>query len=173
MLLFWDYHRLQQAAPAILTISQVLLPAIQVLTAVYASGPMPAASVLCTHIVLHMLGVASAKGKKKVEEVIDLLDDDPSMTSQDLQGSPLPVSPLRVRLAGLLLVANCVQPSSTRLSVVASRIVTLHCSCVCATHSAVCFMHCAITYSKCLCFIEVMSSSRVKGHVNDLSFSKD
>ncbi|KAL0055087.1 hypothetical protein WJX82_006875 [Trebouxia sp. C0006] len=38
---------------------------------------------------------ASAKGKKKVEEVIDLLDDDPGMASQDVQGSPLPVSPLR------------------------------------------------------------------------------
>ncbi|DBA76126.1 TPA: hypothetical protein ACH3X1_009868 [Trebouxia sp. C0004] len=38
---------------------------------------------------------ASAKGKKKVEEVIDLLDDDPGMASHDLQGSPLPVSPLR------------------------------------------------------------------------------
>jgi len=81
---------------------------------------MLAASVLCTHIVLHVLGAASAKGKKKVEEVIDLLDDDPGMASQDVQGSPLPVSPLRVRHAGLRLVAQCLQSSSSRLSSVAS-----------------------------------------------------
>ncbi|KAA6416527.1 MAG: DNA-binding RHL1 [Trebouxia sp. A1-2] len=49
---------------------------------------------------------ASTKGKKNNGEVIDLIDDDPGMASQDLQGSPLPVSPLRVMLAGLLLVAN-------------------------------------------------------------------
>ncbi len=70
-----------------------------------------------------MLGAASAKGKKRVGEVIDLLDDDPGMASQDLQGSLLPVSPLRVRLAGLLLVAKCLQSSSSRLSSVAS----MHC----------------------------------------------
>jgi len=67
-----------------------------------------------------MLGAASAKGKKKVGEVIDLLDDDPDMASQDLQGSPLPASPLKVRLADLLLVAKCPQSSSSRLSCVAS-----------------------------------------------------
>ncbi|DBA84268.1 TPA: hypothetical protein ACH3X2_006326 [Trebouxia sp. C0005] len=38
---------------------------------------------------------ASTKGKKNNGEVIDLIDDDPGMASQDLQGSPLPVSPLR------------------------------------------------------------------------------
>ena len=103
VLLVWDRHLLQQVTSAFLTMSHVLLRATQTLTAVYASGPMPAASVLCTHIVLHMLGAASAKGKKKVGEVIDLLGDDHGMASQDLQGSPLPVSPLRVRLAGLLL----------------------------------------------------------------------
>ena len=103
---------------------------------------------------------ASAKGKKKVGEVIDLLDDDPGMASQDLQGSPLPVSPLRVMLAGLLLVVKCLQPSSTRLSSVALHIVILHCSCVCATHSAMCFMHCAITYSNCSSFIKHRSSFR-------------
>ncbi len=81
---------------------------------------MPAASMLCNHIVLHMLGAASAKGKKKVGEVIDLLDDDPDMASQDLRGSPLPASPLRVRLTGLLLIAKCPQSSSSRLSCVAS-----------------------------------------------------
>ncbi len=111
---------LQQAASAILTMSRVLLPAIQVLTAVYVAGLMPGASMLCTHTVLHMLGAASAKGKKKVGEVIDLLDDDPDMASQDLQGSPLPASPLKVRLADLLLVAKCPQSSSSRLSCVAS-----------------------------------------------------
>lgn len=81
---------------------------------------MPGAYVLCTHIVLHMIGAVSAKGRRKVGEVIDLLDDGPGMASQDLQGSPLPVSPLRVRLAGLLLIAKCLQSSSSRLPSVAS-----------------------------------------------------
>ncbi len=94
------------AASAILTMSQVLLPATRVHTSEYAAGPMPGASVFCIHIVVYLLGAASAKGKKKVGEVIDLLDDDPGMASQDLQGSPMPVSPLRVMLAGLLHVVN-------------------------------------------------------------------
>lgn len=93
-------------ASAPLTMPQVLLPGTLVYIAECAAGPMPGAPVFCIHIVLHLPGAASTKGKKNNGEVIDLIDDDPGMASQDLQGSPLPVSPLRVMLAGLLLVAN-------------------------------------------------------------------
>lgn len=51
------------------------------------------------------LPAASAKAKKKLEEVIDLLDDEPESESQDLRGSPQPVSAPRVMRSAV--VAQC------------------------------------------------------------------
>lgn len=50
------------------------------------------------------LPVASAKAKKKLEEVIDLLDDEPESESQDLRGSPQPVSAPRVRRSAIVAI---------------------------------------------------------------------